>query len=376
VLTPPLPRDAFALDPGLVYLNHAAVGVLPVRTRDALHAFVDGHARRGVLGVYMHENDLPRYRAAAGALIGARGEEIAFLRNTGDGATIVARGLDLGPGDVIVTGRNEFGSNAYPWLALGENGAHVRFVNAPQERMTPAVLAAQMDSRVKVVAVSWVTFDDGYRHDLAGLAEVAHAHGAIFAVDAIQALGAVPLDVNACGVDVLYAGGAKWLMALQGVSLLYVRADLLDRIATRLAGWRSVADIWDFLTYDQPWAPNASRYEGGTPNLAGALALATSIDVLRSANIDAIGAHILALTDRLVDGLAAKGMIVDSPRGPGVSSGIVRFRPAVGDPLELGRVLARADIVTTNRPTGIRVAPHGYNTTGEIDALLDLLSNT
>jgi len=372
-LTPPLAREAFALDPGLVYLNHAAVGVLPIRTRDALHAFIDGHARRGVLGVYQHENDLPRYRAAAGALIGARGEEIAFLRNTGDGATIVARGLDVGPGDIIVTNRNEFGSNAYPWLALRENGVEVRFVNAPHERMTPDVLTAHMSSRVKVVAVSWVTFDDGYRHDLAALAEVAHAHGAIFAVDAIQALGALPLDVNACGIDVLYAGGAKWLMALQGVSLLYVRAGLHDRIATRLAGWRSVADIWDFLDYDQPWAPDASRYEGGTPNIAGALALATSIDVLRAANVEVIGAHILALTDRLVEGLATKNTIVDSPRGPGISSGIVRFRPAAGDPLEFGNRLARAGIVTTNRATGIRVAPHGYNTTDEIDALLDLI---
>jgi len=373
VPVPPLSRDAFALEPGLIYLNHAAVGVLPIRTRDALHAFIDGHARRGVLGVYRHENDLPHDRAAVGALIGARGDEIALLRNTGDGATIVARGLDLGPGDVIVTNRNEFGANAYPWLALRENGVRVRFVNAPRERMTPEVLAAQMDARVKVVAVSWVTFDDGYRHDLAALAEVAHAHGAIFAVDAIQALGAFPLDVDACGIDVLYAGGAKWLMALQGVSLLYVRANLLDRIATRLAGWRSVADIWDFLAYDQPWAPDASRYEGGTPNIAGALALATSIEVLQEAGIAAIGAHITALTDRLVAGLAAKDAIVDSPRGAGISSGIVRFRPAAGDPLALGKRLAQAGIVTTNRASGIRVAPHGYNTAAEIDALLELV---
>jgi selenocysteine lyase/cysteine desulfurase len=373
VLTPPLSRELFALDSDLIYLNHAAVGVLPIRTRDALQAFVEAHARRGVLGVYGNENALPAYRAAAGALIGARGEEIALLRNTGDGATIVARGLDLGTGDVILTNRNEFGANAYPWLALRENGVDVRFVNAPHERMTPGVLAAQMDARVKVVAVSWVTFDDGYRHDLAALAEVAHAHGAIFAVDAIQALGAFPLDVGACGIDVLYAGGAKWLMALQGVSLLYVRAGLHDRIATRLAGWRSVADIWDFLSYDQPWARDASRYEGGTPNIAGALALATSIDVLRAADVAAIGAHILALTDRFVTGLAAKDVIVDSPRGAGISSGIVRFRPSSGDPLELGRRLAHAGIVTTNRPTGIRVSPHGYNTADEIDALLDLV---
>jgi selenocysteine lyase/cysteine desulfurase len=347
--------------------------VLPIRTRDAVTAFVDAHARRGVLGVYRNENALPRYRAEIGALIGARGEEIALLRNTGDGATVAARGLELGPGDVVLTNRNEFGSNAYPWLALAHQGVAVRFVDAPGERMTPDVLRAHLDGRVKVVTVSWVQFDDGYRHDLAGLAEVAHANGALFAVDAIQGLGAFPLDVEACGIDVLYAGGAKWLMALQGVSFLYVRANLLDRIATRLAGWRSVADIWNFLDYDQPWAPDASRYEGGTPNIAGALSLATSIGVLREAGVEQIAAHVLGLTDRLVAGLARKAVVVDTPRGPHTSSGIVRFRPAMGDPLVLGKRLAAAGIVTTNRASGIRVAPHGYNTIEEIDAVLALI---
>ena len=151
----------------------------------------------------------------------------------------------------MITGANEFGANAYPWLALRERGVTVTLIGAPRERMTPDVLRRYISSRTKVVAVSWVTFDDGYRHDLAALADVAHAHGALFAVDAIQGLGAFPLDVHATGVDAVYAGGAKWLMALQGVSFLWLRANLLDRIALRLPGWRSVADMWDFLDYAQ-----------------------------------------------------------------------------------------------------------------------------
>jgi selenocysteine lyase/cysteine desulfurase len=296
-----------------------------------------------------------------------------MLRTTGDGATIVAQGLELEPGDEIVTNRNEFGSNAYPWLALRKRGVHVRFIDAPRERMTPDVLARTLTARTRLVAVSWVTFDDGYRHDLGALAELTHRAGALFAVDAIQGLGAFPLDVRALDIDALYAGGAKWLMALQGVSFLYVRAGLLDRIATNLPSWRSVEDIWNFLEYDQPWAPDATRFEAGTPNFIGTLALATSVALLRSAGTQRIADHILALTDRLVDGLLRKGAAVDSVREGDARSGIVRFRMPQVDPLELGARLAQAGFVTTNRSSGIRVSPHGYNTADEIDAFLAAL---
>lgn len=348
--------------------------MLPIATRDALVGFVEGHAAAGVLGVYKNELALPAYRAAIGDLIGGSGEEIALLRNTGDGATILAQGLDLRDGDEIVIGRNEFGSNAYPWLALEHRGVRVRFIDAPRERMTPDVLFRMLTPRTKVVAVSWVTFDDGYRHDLAKLAEVAHANGALFFVDAIQGLGAFPIDVRACGIDALYAGGAKWLMALQGVGFLYVAREHHDRIATRLASWRSVADMWDFLDYDQPWAPTAARYEAGTPNIIGAYSLATSIGVLRAAGIDAIAAHVLALTDRLVEGLERLTYTIASARTGDERSGIVLFTKADTDAIALGKRIADAGVVTTNRATGIRVSPHGYNTTDEIDALLELLA--
>ena len=372
--TAPLARDAFALAPGLVYVNHAAVGVLPIATRDALHAMIDDHAACGVLGTAPREMALPAYRRRIAALFGGRGEEIALLRNTGDGATVLAQGLDLGAGDEVITGANEFGANAYPWLALRERGVTVTLIGAPRERMTPDVLRRYISSRTKVVAVSWVTFDDGYRHDLTALAEVAHAHGALFVVDAIQGLGAFPLDVHATNVDALYAGGAKWLMALQGVSFLWLRANLLDRVALRLPGWRSVADMWDFLDYTQAPAPDASRYEGGTPNFLGALSLATSIDLLINAGIGRIAAHVLALTDRLTEGLHARGYTVVSDRARNdVKSGIVLFRRDDVDPVALGKRLNEAKICTTYRPTGIRIAPHGHNTREDIDTILAAL---
>jgi selenocysteine lyase/cysteine desulfurase len=370
----PLARDAFVLAPDLVYANHAAVGILPRATRDALQAMIDDHAERGVLGIWSRESSLPAYRRAIAEFIGGMADEIALLRNTGDGATIIAQGLDLAPGDEIVGAANEFGANAYPWLALRERGVVVRLIDAPRERMTPATLRAAMGPRTKLVTVSWVSFEDGYRHDLAPLAEVAHAGGALFAVDAIQGLGAFPLDVTATGVDALYAGGAKWLMALQGVSFLWLRAALLDRIALRLPGWRSVADMWNFLDYGQPPAPNASRFEGGTPNILGALSIATSIDVLQNAGLERIGGHVIALTDRLCDGLVSRGYTIVSDRShDDVKSGIVLFRRDGVDPVALGKRLGEAGICVTYRANGIRVSPHGHNTGDDIDAILAAL---
>jgi selenocysteine lyase/cysteine desulfurase len=371
---PPLGRDAVAPGEGVVYLNHAAAGVLPVATRDAVVRVVEGQARAGVLGFVPVEANLARSRERVGAFIGAGGDEIAFLRNTSDGANAIARGLRWEPGDEIVLCDNEFGSNALPWLALRELGVAVRFIRAPHERMTPGVLARTMSGRTRLVAVSWVSFEDGYRHDLAALAEVAHARGALFCVDAIQALGAFPLDVKAAGIDALYAGGAKWLLALPGVSLLYVERSLQERLTVRWPGWRSVEDIWDFLDYEQALAPGARRYEGGTQNFLGIAALETSLGVLQEAGLARIAAHVLALTDELTEGLRARGCELLTERGEGISSGIVTFRVPGRDPVELGRKLGCAGIVTTYRPSGIRVSPHGHNTREHVAALLEALA--
>jgi cysteine desulfurase/selenocysteine lyase len=319
------------------------------------------------------ERKLGFFRDRVGHFVGASGDEIAFLRNTGDGANVIARGLDWRAGDEIVLCDNEFGANAQPWLALRDQGVVPRLIATQEHRMTPAVLAQAMTPRTRAVAVSWVSFTDGYRHDLAALADVAHAGGAVFCVDAMQALGAFGVDVKGSRIDALYAGGAKWLLSLPGVSFLYVDRGLQERLAVRWRGWRDVADIWNFLDYDQALAPGASRYEGGTPNFLGVAGLDASIDVLQAAGVPRISEHVLALTDHLVERLRSRGAEVRSERGPGVSSGIVTFTLAGKDPVELGRRLGHEKIVVTYRPTGVRVSPHGYNTRAEIDYLVEAL---
>jgi len=369
----PLPRSEFAVTQRYTYLNHAAVGVLPRCTRDALTTFIDQHAQAGVLGTYRYEANMPNYRERIGRFVGASGREIAVLRNTGDGANVVALGLNWQPGDRVILSDNEFPSNAIPWLALRARGVEIDFVDTKNRRLTPDVLRSMMTDRTRVVTVSWVSFDDGYRHDLAALAAVTHERDALICVDAIQGLGAFPLDVRALDLDVVYAGGAKWLLSMQGVSFVYVREALFDRLCVGSPGWRSQADMWDFLNYDQPLVADASRFEGGTPNFLGALSLDQSIALIEASNPAAIASHVLALTDRLVEGLRAFGANLRTLRDPGVASGIVTFSMPGVDSVALGRSIQSEGVVTTWRPGGVRVAPHGYNTLEDIDHLLHLV---
>jgi len=365
---PPIGPNEISSRAGTTYLNHASAGLLPHHTARVLQDLVKGQEDAGVLGFLSVESQLAHYREQIGRFVGASAGEIAFLRNTGDGANTIARGLTWSPGDEIVLCDNEFPANVLPYLALREFGVVVRFVRTALERLTPDVLERTMTSRTRLVAVSWVSFSDGYKHDLAALSAIAHARGALFCVDAIQGLGAFPLDVREMGIDALYAGGAKWLMALPGVSFLFVSTELQDRLGVRWRGWRDVADIWNFFDYEQGPATGAARYEGGTQNFLGIAALEASISVLSRAGLERIEAHVLALTDRLYGALEARGAEVATLRGPGISSGIVTFALPGYDSVVAGRTLGARGFVTTFRPSGIRVSPHGYTTFDELDA--------
>jgi selenocysteine lyase/cysteine desulfurase len=151
---------------------------------------------------------------------------------------------------------------------------------------------------------------------------------------------------------------------------------LIDRLELGAPGWRSMQDMWDFPRFDQPYAPDASRFEGGTPNFLGAVSLASSIDLIeRSGGTAAIAPHVLALTDELCEGLHRLDARVASLRGPEISSGIVTFSVPGCDSVQLGKALQeRADVITTYRASGVRVAPHGYNTTEEIERLLEAVA--
>jgi selenocysteine lyase/cysteine desulfurase len=373
-VTTQLPRSEFAVARRYAYLNHASAGPLPLSSKSAIDEFLRAHAEEGVRGTFPHDRAMPHYRERIGRFIGASGKRIAIATNTSAAASIVASGFDWKPGDEALLCDNEFPANAVPWIALRERGVNVRLLQTQRERLTPDVLRRSIGPRTRIVAVSWVSYADGYRHDLAGLAQAAHDAGALLCVDAMQGLGAFPLDVSQLDVDAVYAGAAKWLLGLHGAALLYI-GERLDRHVTLInPGWRSVEDMWDFHNYSQSFSRDAMRFESGTPNLIGTLSLVSAVDLFERSGKAHIAEHVLMLTDRLCEGLQRLAAQIHSHRGDGVSSGIVTFELPGHDVMTVGKALEDAGIVTTYRAGGVRVSPHGYNTISEIDVLLETLS--
>ena len=374
VTATPLPRDEFPVCRRWNYLNHAGVNALPAGAARAIARYAREAAEEGSLVVEAHEARVEEVRAAAAALLGVAPGEVAFVKNTTEGLGFVANGLEWREGDRVVVPDLEFPSTLYPWTALADRGVTVdRVEPVGSARALPVAAFADVIGAgppPRVVCTSWVQFGRGWRTDLAALAEVTHAAGALLCVDAIQGLGVVPAELDAWGVDFATADAHKCLLGPSGIGVLYVRASELGRLRPLEPGWASVAhrEQWDNLSL--AWDPGARRLEGGSANTAGVFGLGAAVDLLSAAGVAAVWEHVRALCDRAAAGLAAAGAEVLSDRSPGGASGIVTFTVPGADPVALVERLRGAGIVCSPRGGGVRISPHGYNTAAEMDDLV------
>jgi cysteine desulfurase / selenocysteine lyase len=371
---PVLPRDQFPVSDAWAYCDHAAVGPLPRATRDRLAAIFDAQMMLGKNGMAPVEAEREAVRAQVAAAINAEGDEIAFMRATSDGALLAANCLDWNEGDEIILTDDEFGANAYPWLNLRSRGVRIVLVRAPAQHVSPELLESIATPRTRLVAVSYVGFSNGYRNDIKGIGAWCRGRGVLFALDAMQGFGHLPLDVRACNADFAYFGAAKWLLSPHGISVVYVRREMIDRMRPAMSSWRSVRDPMNFLDYEQPLADGAQRFEGGALNYPGVVAFGVSLRLLTDAGLERIERHVLALTDRLIAGARDSGIEVKSDVSPGARSGIVLL--GLGDN-GVEALTMRADearVAITVRADGSRVSPHGYNTESDIDRVLAVLS--
>ena len=358
------------------YFDHAGVSPIPLVAADAARWWIDRTLTQGKVDYEELEARQEDTRDAAAALMGVPATDVAFIKNTAEGVAFVASGLDWSPGDRVVLPDLEFPSNVYPWLALRELGVQVDLVRPVGEGGTlpiaefERVLAAGPPP--KVVAVSWVQYGRGWRTDIAALARLSHDAGALLCVDAIQGLGVLPAALADWDVDFAMAGGYKWLLGPEGVGVFYVAEHVRDRLRPLEPGWASVAHRGDYENLDLVWADSARRFEAGSPNMLGTMAFGASLQLLLDAGIPQVWAHVDALCDHLVDGLLAiEGVRVLSDRSAEGRSGIVTFNVEGVPTSEVAQRLRDASFVCGTRGGGIRVAPHGYNTVDEIDALVE-----
>jgi len=353
-----------ALFPALasyLFMNSAGLTPLPSPSRDAMTRMISDFSDHA-------------YMKAAAGLVGCSPEELAFVKNTSDGISIVASGLRLAPGDEVIINDVEFPSNVYPWLNLQRKGVVVRMAESAAGRITADAIAAQASPRTKIIAISSVQYASGYRADLAALGQLARDKGALLLVDAIQSLGVIPMDVKKLGIHFLSCGGFKWLCGPVGTGIFFLDREKLNDLDITVAGWNTVANPTQYHVIDYTPKNNAQRFEEGSGNYIGVCGLGESMRLLSSVGIGRIEGHVLALTDYLEGKLRSKGVEILSPRGAGEKSGIFVFKPPAGEtPEALWKRLEERNILTAPRGGGLRVSPHFFNTTGDIDGLLEAL---
>ena len=367
-------RDQFPVTRRYAYLNHASVGALPEPVTQAMIHYLGERSESGGVTLANWDVDIERVRQACARFVGAHRDEIVFTGSISHGLNIVACGIDWKEGDNLICAETEFTANIYPWTNLKRRGVEVRFAPAHQNRILVEDVAALMDGRTRLAAISFVEFQSGFRNDLAALAALCHDGGAYLCVDGIQGLGALQFNVAQTPVDFLAAHAAKWMLGPIGAGFLYVRKELLQVLEPAMAGWRSVVDRDNYFKYDSPLCDCGERYEPGSPNFAGLLGMEAAIELLLSAGMEKIEARILSLTDYLIGGLQSKGCTIDTPIADRRErSGIVSFcHPAV-DSAELCERLEAAGVIVSLRGNLIRVSPHFYNTEDELDRLLKVL---
>jgi cysteine desulfurase/selenocysteine lyase len=352
------------------YFDHAAVAPLSGPARENIAAWLADATDNGDV----HWGDWARrsgeVRSLAARLIGADPADIALVRNTTEGITLVAEGFPWRDGDNVVVPADEFPSNLYPWMNLASRGVETRQVPNPNGRLDLAELDAACDQRTRMVAVSWIGYAAGWRNDVAALAEIAHRHGALLFLDAIQGLGVFPLDVSQTPVDFLAADGHKWLLGPEGAGILFIRGEHLERLRPIGVGWNSVVQSGQFQDTSMVLKPTAARFEGGTWPMAGFVGLAASLDLLLSYDRAAVGRRVLELTDLACERLREIGAVVASARDRKHASGIVSFDLPGHDPQAVRRACHAGGVALSCRAGRLRISPHAYNTAGDIDRLI------
>ena len=367
--------EEFPVTRECVYLNHAGVGPLSRRAATRMAMMAETVSRSGdrLWPDRMEEAD--RVRGLAARLLGAReSHEVAFVENTSTALSLVAEGLDWQPGDNVVGAALEFPSNVYPWMGLASRGVEYRQVEERDGRIDPGEILARLDSRTRMLALSWVQYASGFRSDLARLGRACRERGILFVVDVIQGLGALPLDVEADFVDVAAASAHKWLLGPEGIALLYVSDRVVERLRPARAGWRSMRDPFQWTAYDLTWNQGARRFESGTLNAYGIVALGGSLEVLLKVGAEEIEPRVLALADLAARGLEGLGFSVVSSRRRGETSGIVTAVPPGRNAQELIKPLDQRGVVVAARAGRLRIAPHFYNTADEIERCLGELA--
>ncbi|AXA68160.1 MULTISPECIES: aminotransferase class V-fold PLP-dependent enzyme [Pseudomonas] len=355
------------------YLNHAAVAPWPKRAAQAVTEFAAENCQYGARNYPTWLVMEQRLRDRLTRLLNApSSSDIALVKNTSEALSFVAFGLDWQSGDQVVISDEEFPSNRVVWEALARFGVEVVEVSLGD---TPeANLLAACGPRTRLMAISAVQYASGLRLDLPQLGQGCDAKGVLLCVDAIQQLGALPFDAQACNCAFAMADGHKWMLGPEGLGVFYCRADLREQLKLHEYGWHMLDNAGDYSQREWQPARTAMRFECGSPNMLGAVALEASLSLLEDAGMEQVGKDLLARIELLDSHIRRlPGAVLHSPANVERRSGILTFSLEGWDNRQLFERLKTADVVCAQRGPGIRLSPHFYTSEHVLEQTLDLV---
>lgn len=369
-------RAAFPICEQKIFLAHAAVCVLPRVVADAMHRYIE-------LGALSHQEDAHTWRdvnatrVLGARLLGCESDEIALLGPTSIGLSLFANGLDWQPGDEVVCHADDYPANVYPWLDLQRRGVTVRLLQPDRPgEITPALIESVLTPRTRLVALASAHYFTGYRPDLTTIGAMLQARGILFAVDAIQTLGAFPIDTT--HVDFLSADAHKWLLGPCAIGLVMVKRERFEQLRPTLLGAWNVHSPGFLAQPEVRFVPTAQRYEPGALNFPGIYAMKAGLELLLDTGIDRIAARLLELKAALLARLEPLGFTALAPREGPTAHAITTLRREGADHKALHEKLLAAGIVSSLRADRagrewLRFSPHFYNTEAEFDRVAAVL---
>ncbi len=364
-------RDEFPVFRRARYLNTCSLGALSRRVRAAQERFLDEWEERGATAWYSTwMGALDELRARFAKVIGAQKEEIALAPSVSVALSSVASCLGSGPDTKIVLSELDFPTVAYQW-AVKPQVQRVILPSPDGVAVRPEAYEAAVDDATTAVVTSHVFYTSGAIQDIARIAQAAHRHGSLAVIDAYQAAGQLPTDVHAAGVDVLIAGGLKWLLGGTGIALVYVRKDRIPRLTPTITGWFGNRGQFEFDPRRFEFWDDARRFELGTTANAAVYACSAGIDIVLEIGVEAIRRRTTQLVNDLVDRVHDAGFEVRTPSEPESRAGIVMIR--MRDPASAVHALAEKGIFVDYRHDRLRASPYFYNTEEDNAILVDAL---
>ena len=366
------PHPEFPLAGNIVYLNHAGIAPWPKRTADVVKAFAEENVRMGGSNYMKWLHKEASLREQLKELINAPStDDIALVKNTSEALSLVAYGLSWKKGDNIVSGNEEFPSNRIPWESLASQGVVLRQAALagtahPEERLLEMV-----DEKTRLFTISSIQFASGLRLDVEKIGRFCRRNGILFCIDAIQSLGAFQFDAQANMADFVMADGHKWMLGPEGVGLFYTSPQARERLSLTQYGWHMIENEHDYENVSWNIAPNARRFECGSPNMIGIHALSASLSLLLETGMETVEQLIRSRASYLIERIIeAPFLTLLSPLREEQRSGIVVFRHNSVDNNVLFRHLIDDGIVCAVRGGGIRFSPHFYISDAQLDQAL------